>query len=437
MGFSDCDSRLYILISTISKKLNKDSIWSLLGGGVPALFGLLSVPIFIHLLTIDEFAFVSLLLSLTLFFYVYDLGLMRSMHFYVPKNNYANYNARVSLLTNTLLISIVSSLIITTALLMTTKTLVADWIKVDSSFSDSAVLAMKLTVVGITPALMINVLKGYLEARQLFRDANLAKIFSGVTLFIFPLTVFIMTSSIASVGGALLLSRVTSLFFYIWVTQKDTNLMVFIVDKTIIKNIISYSFWAAISGFFATLFIYGDRFIVAGYISAAELSVYIASQDVLIRYLLLPWSLSIVLVPYFATDTYVTKYSKLYKKTKNKIILMTVIFCMVSIPITYFLIPYYIGDELIYSTQKVLLILIFGVVFAAFSQLPLLYLYAKNKAKLISFIFIGEGLAYIAFSPFIFSNYGVLGAALLWTMRLFVELILLSYYSNKIIKNGL
>lgn len=419
------------------KKLNRDSIWSLLGGGIPALCGLMAVPLLIYLLNVDEFAFVSLLLSLSLFFYVYDLGLTRSMHFYVPKRNYASASAREKLLSNALLISSVSGLIITVILLFVTKYFVNNWIKVDLSFTESAVLAMQLTVAGIIPALMMNVLKGYLEARQLFRDANLAKIISGLTLFVFPVIAFLITRSITSIGVAILVSRIASLLFYFWMTHKDIKITAISVDKSVINKIINYGFWAAISGFFATLFIYGDRFIVAGYISAAELSIYIASQDILIRYLLIPWSLSIVLVPYFATDNYAVKYLNLYKKAKNNILMMTVIFCVVTLPTAYFIIPHFIDDALILTTQKVVVILIFGVVFAAFSQLPLLYLYAKDKAKLISFIFIGEGVVYIIIAPFIFSMYGVFGAAVLWSMRLFVELILLSYFSSKLIKNAI
>lgn len=419
----------------LNTKLRRDSFWSMIGGGIPAIAGLIAIPVMAYCLTVDSFAFTSLLLSLSLFFYVYDLGLTRTMHFYIPKKDYSASLTRQTFLSNAIFISVLTGIVITIAFICFSEPFVVQWLNIKNLPIADAITAIQLTALGIAPALTMNVLKGYLEARQLFKSANLAKLFSGVTLFVFPVVVVLFTQSLSSIGLAFFLSRVASLFVFFYFIFKDVPCSFQKPDKVMIKSILNYGIWAAIAGFFATLFIYGDRFIVAGYINAAELSVYIASQDVLIRYLLIPWSMAIVLVPYFASDEGQQKYLILYNKAQKNIRNYTWLFILVAIGTLYLVMPYLLSQEIITISQKISIILIFGVVFAAFSQLPLIYLYAKGKTKLLSAIFFTEGVLYLILAPIIFSNFEGVGAASLWTLRLLLEWQVLTYFTKKMINN--
>jgi O-antigen/teichoic acid export membrane protein len=43
----------------LSQNFNRDVVWSLLGGGIPALAGLLAIPLLVRLLSVDQFALFS------------------------------------------------------------------------------------------------------------------------------------------------------------------------------------------------------------------------------------------------------------------------------------------------------------------------------------------------------------------------------------------
>lgn len=202
------------------------------------------------------------------------------------------------------------------------------------------------------------------------------------------------------------------------------------------REIVKYTFWAGISGFFATLFIYGDRFIVAGYVDTTSLAVYITSQDVLIRYLLIPWSIAIVVAPFFASEKLdATVFTRTYNAALKNISILTLCFVGVIVILLVIAVPRWLNADLVDITRQLGIILMMGVVFAAFSQLPLVYLYAKGQAKLLSTIFIGEGLLYLSIAPLIFKNFGVIGAACVWSFRLLLELILLSYFSHRLLRS--
>ncbi len=100
-------------------------------------------------------------------------------------------------------------------------------------------------------------------------------------------------------------------------------------------------------------------------------------------------------------------------------------------------IPIWLKPELVDLTQTLSAILMIGVVFAAFAQLPLIALYAKGKAKLLSMMFLSEGLLYLISAPWVFKYFGVTGAACVWSSRLCIEYILLRYFSSKVLKGKL
>ncbi len=415
--------------------LTANTLWSLFGGGIPALAGLVAIPLLVHLLSVERFALVSLLLSFNLFFFVYDVGLTRTMHFLAPKKVYLTPEGAGRLVTSCLFVGLLIGLVLTLFFSWISPLLVLNWLNVDASMRQEAIPAFQITSVGITPALLINVLKGNLEGRQLFRSANICKIISGVSLFIFPVIAAFYSDKLFVIAWAIFISRVLSFLVYLKLAFSKFSLTHIRMHWGDSREIIRYTFWAGISGFFATLFIYGDRFIVAGYIDTTSLAIYITSQDVLIRYLLVPWSIAIVLAPFFASENLdTTAFAKAYSTAIVNISILTLGFVCVAIGLLFFAVPVWLNVDLVSMTRLLGGILMAGVVFAAFSQLPLIYLYAKGQAKLLSAIFIGEGLLYLLIAPFIFDEFGVIGAACVWSVRLFLELILLSYFSHRLLR---
>ena len=193
---------------------SKDALWSILGGGIPALAGLLAIPILIHLLAVNLFALTSLLISFNLFFFVYDVGLARAMHFFSSKNAYLSLEGAGSLITSCLLVGFLIGIVLIPIFIFLSPMLVDHWLNIDVALKAEAILSFQLAAVGILPALLINAMKGNLEGRQLFRAANMAKMFSGVTLFGFPVIAAYFSNSLVTIAGAIVLSRVFSLLVY-------------------------------------------------------------------------------------------------------------------------------------------------------------------------------------------------------------------------------
>ncbi|HIC45278.1 MAG TPA: hypothetical protein EYM37_13265 [Methylophaga aminisulfidivorans] len=417
-------------------RLNHSSMWSLAGGIVPALAALGSVPVFIYIVGAERFAILSLLFSINLFFFVYDFGFARAMHFFLPKDKYKCNEQEKRLTSASLTLAFFIGGVISLFIFFLSPFLVEYWLNVGSDNSSEMILAFQIAGGGVLPAIMMSVLRGRFEGAGDFKQANVAKIFSGTSLFLLPLLAAIYNDSLILLALTITISRFLAFFVYIKLSQ-NINFNSFIkIDFSLVSKIKHYVFWAAISGFFSTAFIYADRFFVAGFVSSYELSIYVASQDILSRYLIIPWSIAIVLTPYFASDQFnYSDFRDIQARALKKIFLLTSLFVLAVIMIIFWLLPLWIQVNSYFLINSISLILLCGVVFASLAQLPLVVLYAQGKAKLLSFIFLSEAILYLCFAPLLYKKFGIYAAASVWSARLFIEMTALYVASYRMMQN--
>lgn len=415
--------------------LIKNTLWSVAGGGVSALAALVSIPVLIALLGYDLFAIVSLLISLTIFFFVFDLGMSRTMTFLVPNVAEGSLESE-GLIGSALMLSLLVGALVSLLVYFCSPYVTQHWLNIGSSFREPAVLAFQIAAWGILPTVASHVFKGVLEGRQEFKQANICKMFAGSTIFLAPLLVVTLGyHSLVGISAAIVLTRYLALFLYVLLTTGVNISALTKVNSAYVKDVWTYGKWAAVSGFISTMFVYGDRFVVAGYLAAEELSVYIASQDILIRYLLIPWSMAVVLMPVFATKSASDLDTvRLYRQQQRRITALSLAVLSLVLLTAIFLVQRVDLVTLPTGTLSVVSIQTAGIFFCAAAQLPLIYLYAKGRPRQITFIYGVEMLAYVLIAPFVFRTFGLMGACVIWTGRLIVEFLLLRGFAERLIK---
>lgn len=417
-------------------RINRNAIWSLAGGVVPAICALCSVPIFLYEVGVEQFAILSLLFSINLFFFVYDFGLARVMHFFLPKDKYKSKEEQKRLTSTSLALAFFLGSVISLLTVLLSPFLVEYWLNITSVDTGGTILAFQIAGCGVLPSIMMSVLRGCFEGRGDFKQASVAKIFSGTSLFLMPLIAASVTDSLVYLASAIALSRFLALFVYIKLS-KNISLSNFVkLDFSLVSKIRHYVFWAAVSGFISTAFIYADRFFVAGFVSSYELSVYVASQDILSRYLIIPWSIAIVLTPYFASEKLNNDdFRDVHFRAFKKISLLTLMFSLTAFVVIFWFLPIWIQVNSYFLINSISIILLCGVVFASFAQLPLVILYAQGKAKLMSLIFFTEAILYICIAPVVYKKFGIYAAASVWSARLLIEMTALYVASYRVMQS--
>lgn len=406
------------------------------GGGIPAIAALVSIPLMISLLGYESFVVISLIVSLTIFFFVYDFGMSRTMTFLVPDIDHKGGLKDSGLIGSAFLMSFLIGILTTSAIYFISPYIAVYWINIGDEMRKEAVSAFQISAFGILPAVISHVFRGVLEGQSNFRHANICKIFSGASIFLAPLLALSLNrESLVDISLAIVCTRYFSLLLYIIFTTGLTISFVPRLRLDHISAIWKYAKWAALSGFVSTIFVYGDRFFVAGYLKPEDLTLYIASQDILIRYLLIPWSMALVLMPIFsAKSTASSETLDLYQKQQRWILLISFAILLLLLLIVFLLVRVITSLNIPDIVLNVVFIQIVGIFFCSISQLPLIYLYAKGQPKLVAFIYISEMLIYVLVAPYIFSNFGLIGACLIWSGRLILEYFLLRHFVNRQIR---
>lgn len=413
----------------------RNAIWSMVGGGAPAVAALISIPVLIHYLGYELFAITSLLISLTIFFYIYDFGIGRAMTYFLPTHT-QNQSSPNHLIISGLCLGALLGVVTSAIAYLAAPQFVTRWMVISPDLIEATTNAFQLLSLGILPSILATVMRGALEGLSQFRKANFGKILSGTSIFILPMLLVVGgIDDLESIGLAIFITRMIALFYFTFLLFKVSPFKLSKPSLLDIEKIVKYTKWAALGGFLSTMFVYGDRFIVSRYLDPESLAVYIFSQDILIRFLLIPWAMANVLMPLFVTDsqpkeTFIAFYEKQHAKIKNWSLLVA----MLIVLGLYSFLKIPTGIELSNHLFDVVLIQSFGIYFCALSQLPLVYLYAKGKPKAISLMYMFEALIYLAIGPTVFREFGLQGACLIWTGRLVLEYFLLQTYTKRIIK---
>lgn len=413
----------------------KNSFWSMAGGAIPAFFALICTPFMISALGLNLFAIISLVMSVTIFFYVYDLGMSRTLTYLISRSTRGNQYESADLIGSALISTFFLGLLITLILYCLTPFFLENWMRIDKNLLREATLAFETSVLGIIPGLLSNIFKGVLEGRSQFKESNLCKMFSGAGIFIAPIiAILFLGNNLFYISAAIVFSRYLSLIVYVYFSISISTIFDFKLRRSCLNSIWSYGVWAALSGLISTAFIYGDRFIVAGYLDPEGLSTYIASQDVLNRYLLIPWSMATVLMPAFSSNSIVkTKLIELYRLQQKRVGIMSFFILLLVLVTAIWLAEFVKIPNLPENAIYVVAIQIAGIFFGSLSQLPFIYLYGKGVPRLITNIFLVELLVYIFMGPFVFRNFGVIGASFVWSGRMVMEYLLLSHFAKRLI----
>lgn len=406
------------------------------GGAVPALAAVIAIPIMVGSLGYELFAIVSLIISMTIFFFVYDFGIGRAMTFFISKPRRTGDDGISELVGSALFYAFILGSLTAAFVYMVSPFVAEHWLHINQKRLESVNRAFQIAAIGIVPSVIANTFKGMLEGRLEFRHANLCKMFSGATIFIAPLLVVASGSkNLVYISTAIVATRYLVLLLYVRYIIPVMDLTAIRLKLTTLQAIYKYGVWAALSGFISTMFVYGDRFIVARYLGSEDLSIYVASQDILIRYLLIPWSMAIVLMPVFSAGTLSQMETfKLYKKRQKHMgalsLVITIVVIFLAVISAQFLVDF--GIPLI--ARDVVIVQMAGVFFCSISQLPLIYLYAQGKPRLITMIYTFEALVYLMLAPMIFRHYGLSGACAVWSGRLVLEYFLLRLFAQRLMK---
>jgi len=412
---------------------------NLVGQIIPALVAVVTVPYIIHGLGVERFGILSLAWVVFGYLSIFDLGLGRATTKFAAEALGKGETKRIpAIIWTSLALQIMLSITGSTILVVATPFLVGKVLNIPPYLIEETKISFYLLSISLPVVMCSGNLKGLLEARQRFDLVNAVRIPSSSLIFLLPAVAIMLGFQLPGIILFLIVSRIVAGFAYLTFCFKvfPSIRQLFSINPTIIKPFFTYGGWITLCSIIIPILIYSDRFLIGTIVSVAALGYYTAPYEVVSRLQIFPRSFATTLFPAFSTIAAFKKkdLGGLYARSLKYLLLIMGPITLVIILFAEDILYLWLGSDFAVKGTLVFQILAVGMLLNALSQMPANLLDGIGRPDLRAKIFLSYILPYVALLWFLISKFGIVGAALAWTLRAGLELILFFAVSWKLLR---
>jgi O-antigen/teichoic acid export membrane protein len=417
--------------------LIKNTVYNLMGLGLPLLVAIVSIPALIHGLGDSRFGVLTLVWAVVSYFGLFDLGLGRAL------------TQQLSVLLAEKREVDIPSLVCTCMLLLgglgllafAVMYLGAEWGAQKFSSSGSAtevVGAIRAMAFAMPFILLTSGLRGILEAKHAFGVLNLIRLPMGIFTFLGPLAVLRWYGDdLAAITIVLTAGRVVAALVHAYYAGKCLPGLFGPrhCHPGPLKSLLVSGGWMTLSNVVSPLMGYMDRFLIGTIISASAVAYYVTPNEMMTKLWIIPGALTAVLFPRFATNIIgkAAESTRLYKQAIAALFL-------VLYPITLFIAVYakeimqvWINPEFAERSYVLMQVFSFGILVNCVAHVPFTFIQSVGRAKTSALIHVAELPLFAAALWICTVKFGLLGAVFAWLARMLVDTALMAYFAGKIV----
>lgn len=405
--------------------IRRDTAYNLLGNGVPLLAAAATIPFTLSRLGDERFGILTLLWALIGYFGLFDLGVGRALTYEVSR---ASRDAAGEAISRSIQAGLVLTVLTGAAGSLLVLLLAPGggaWFKISPALRAEASAAFAIVALAIVPTTITSGLRGALEGLGRFAQSNVTRVALGTLMFVLPaLSIALWGEALRPIAWCLVGARVLVLLYA--VAQLWGRLAVRTgVRLADVRPLFAYGGWVTASGVISPLMVYGDRFFVSMNLGAEILPVYAIPQEGLGRLLVIPAALAGALMPRMARAEDAAALEETYRRYSARVAWIMLGVCSAAALLAFPVLSVWISRAFAEQAIAVVLVLCVGVWLNSIAQLPATLLHAVGKPKVTALLHAAELVAYcvlvVAFSRW----FGIVGAAIAWSLRVAVDLVLL------------
>lgn len=409
--------------------LRRNTLWNLAGTGLPLLVGAVTIPYLIKQIGVEAFGVLTLTWALTGYFSLFDFGLGRALTQQIASARAAGHDAQVPGLVKTGLGFTVGTGIGGGLLLAVfASPLAIRWLNVSVALQHDTLMALLVAAIGIPITTVTTGLRGVLEAYEDFRGVNLLRMGLGVANFALPaLSVMLVGNSLVWMVASLIAARVLILLAHAWLAHR--RLVVGWLDARInrkdVRQLFSFGAWMTVSNVVSPLMVTADRFVISAILGAGVVAYYTVPFEALIRVLIIPGALTSALFPRLAAALAADRIlaSKLYRNCLRLLFAVLLPVCIVILAGAKWGLALWLGEDFSQHAWLVVSIMAVGLLFNGVAHVPFAAVQAAGNAKATAILHISELMLYVPMLVVLLKLYGIVGAAVAWSVRVMFDLV--------------
>jgi len=390
-----------------------------------------AIPYLMHGLGSERFGILSIGWVFLGYFGLFDLGMGRATTKFVAGCLGSGERHRLPGLVWTslwfqVLLGVVGALVAA----LVTPLLVHHALKISPALVGETTVSFYILVASLPLVLGSNCLRGVLEAGQHFEVVNYVRVPGIASLFLLPALALFFGAKLPAIVALLALARLISGIAYLFLCLKFYPVLKASCsfDRAVCPSLLAYGGWITVSNFIGPLLAYLDRLAIGSMISMVAVGYYTAPSEAVGRISVVPASLSATIFPAFSSldaARSTARLEELYVRSLKALLLILGPVTLLIILFAHEILRLWLGPELAAEGTTVLQILAAGALVNALSYVPFGLLQALGKPDLTAKFHLVELPFYLLLLWFLVKHMGITGAALSWTLRIFLDTALL------------
>jgi O-antigen/teichoic acid export membrane protein len=283
--------------------LARNTLFNLIGQGLPLIVAVVTIPFIIHGLGIDRFGLLSLAWVVLGYFAIFDLGLGRATTKFVAEALGKGEEDQVPpLVWTAVTIQAFFGLLGAIVLASITPFLVERILNIPTELIKEAKATFYLLSLSIPVVLVSSSFRGVLEASQRFDLVNIVRVPASVLTFLLPLIGLLLGFSLPGIVALILLARVGALAAFVVMNLRiNPQLRRYLGSFALFPRLFSFGGWITVTSIVGPILVYLERFLIASLMSMAAVAYYSAPYEAVTRLWIIPASLAMTLFPAFSS----------------------------------------------------------------------------------------------------------------------------------------
>lgn len=418
-------------------RLIRHTGFNLVGGVVPLLVALASIPLVIRGYGVDRFAVLALSWALVGYTGLFDFGLGRATTRFMAQARGAGDGRRVAAVFRmSLTMNLVFGLIGAAIAAVATPWLVSNVLRVPTEIQ-AETMRMGLWLAAAVPVVTASLsLVGALEAYGLFGVLNVVQATAGIALRLAPLVVLPFTTRVDVAFIAILIVRLLALAAYavVCVRRIDDLRGWHPADSHVARSLLAFGGWLTVSSIVGPLMTYMDRFVIGSVVSLRAVALYTTPYDAVKQLQLLPLSLARSLFPMFGAATQGSELglADVYGRSLRVLVIAMTLPMIILVALARDLLTLWVGAQFATHSTPVLQLLAVGAVVNALAKPPYALIQGLGRSDLTAKLHLLEFGCYIVMLWVFLQRFGIVGAAMAWTLRVALDTMLLRVWAVRL-----
>jgi O-antigen/teichoic acid export membrane protein len=405
--------------------VKRHTTYNVVGAAIPLLGTFITVPIYLQAIGEERYAVLIILWTLLGYFGLFDLGLGRAVTNRIASLKHGNVLEREEVFWTALLINVALGCLGALALWSVGSVVFTHLIGVPSALSNEVREALPWMSVVFPLLLTSSVMSGALVGREEFLAQNAVKVGEGILIQIVPLvTALLIGPSLPALVIAILCVRALSgiSLFGLCVRQLPIGFKPRL-NRTHVLPLFKFGGWVTVTSIIGPLLTTLDRLLIGAIGGVKALTYYSIPFSLATRISVIPASLSDALFPRLSSSNDTERNALLDTATRSLLVVVTPLVVGGMLAMEPFLV-WWIDAQFAAKAAPIGEILMIGLWANCLALLPFAEIQGRGRPDLTAKFHLAELLPYLALLWLALEWKGAVGAAMAWSVRVWVDAVL-------------